>query len=121
MPPTVSPFASFDADNRTHEAVAADLPVAVNAWYHLAASSDGRMPRLYVDRLDGRGYQLHASAALPVTGSTALGKGNDACQWAIGRGKAAGYPAECYEGCIDEVRISDVARSPEELLFVAKM
>ena len=64
-----------DVDDRIHEAVAADLALQENHWYHTAATSDGRALRLYVDALDGRGYQLRASTALPQTGSTALGKG----------------------------------------------
>ena len=109
-----------DVDNRAHEAVAAELALQENHWYHAAASSDGRVLRLYVDALDGQGYQLQAMTALPADGSTALGKGNDECEWSIGRGKAAGIPAEWFQGWIDEVRVSDVALDPAEFLFVPK-
>ena len=61
-----------DCQQRTHEAVAEKLPVQSGRWYHLAASSDGRALRLYVDRGDGRGYQLQAETSLPKTGSVAL-------------------------------------------------
>ena len=76
-----------DVERRLHEAVASKLKLKTNHWYHLAAISDGRTLKLYVDCLDGRGYQLQASTELPKTGSTALGKSSDpSCrEWAIGR------------------------------------
>lgn len=106
-----------DGDGRLHEAVAANMAIQENHWYHTAATSDGRNLRLYVDALDGRGYQLRAATSLPRSGSTALGKGDDAAEWSIGRGKAAGQPAEWFQGLIDEVRICDVALGPGEFLF----
>ncbi len=110
----------YDVDDRLHEAVAEDLPLAEEHWYHAAAASDGRTLRLYVDALDGRGYLLRAATALPESGSTALGKGNDRCEWAIGRGRADGGPREWFQGWIDEVRISDMALEPAEFLFTPK-
>lgn len=72
---------------------------------------------MYVDCLDGRGYQECASSALPDDGRTALAKGEDIGEWTIGRGHVGKVPGEWFHGLIDEVRISDVARKPEELLF----
>jgi len=112
----------FDADGRFHEAVAEDLPVEAGRWYHLAATSDGRVLRLYVDALDGRGYVQHAATELPATGSTALGKGQDNAEWTIGRAGNAGDPANWlrFWGWIDEIRISDIAREPANFLFASK-
>ena len=59
------PSAIATCDDRLHEAVAAKVAVKENHWYHAAAVSDGRTLRLYVDTLDGRGYQLRAATALP--------------------------------------------------------
>ncbi len=106
-----------DVQGRFHEAVAEEFPVQFDHWQHLAAVSDGRWLRLYIDCLDGRGYQLCASTALPNDGDTALGKGDDAAEWTIGRGHVGKLPGEWFQGLIDEVRISDVALKPEELLF----
>ena len=106
-----------DVQGRFHEAVAEKVPVEFDHWYHVAAASDGRWLRLYVDCLDGRGYQLCASTALPGDGRTALGKGEDIGEWTIGRGHVGKVPGEWFHGLIDEVRISDVARKPEEFLF----
>jgi hypothetical protein len=110
----------IDVAERAHAAVAEDLSLQPDHWYHLAATSDGRTLRLYVDALDGRGYQLRAVASLPGDGATALGKGNDDCEWSLGRGKADGVPAEWFQGWIDEVRISDVALAPSDFLFAPR-
>jgi len=106
-----------DVQGRFHDAVAEKVPVAFDHWYHVAAASDGRWLRLYIDCMDGRGYKLCASTALPSDGRTALGKGEDIGEWTIGRGHVGKVPGEWFHGLIDEVRISDVARKPEELLF----
>jgi len=37
--------------------------------------------------------------------------------WNLGRGTAKNHVSENFQGWIDEVRISDIAREPEDLLF----
>lgn len=106
-----------DAEGRFHEAIASQMAIEEHRWYHLAAVSDGRTLKLYVDALDDRGYRLEASTDLPSTGSTALGKLDDKAEWTVGRGRCDGRPMEWFQGWIDEVRISDAARGPAELLF----
>jgi hypothetical protein len=106
-----------DVQGRFHEAVAEKLPVELDHWYHVAAASDGRWLRLYVNCQDGRGYQLCASTVLPDDDYTSLGKGEEIAEWTVGRGHVGKVPGEWFHGLIDEVRISDVARKPEELLF----
>ncbi len=108
-----------DCENRIHQAVAEQLSIEAAHWYHLAATSDGRTLRLYVDVNDGQGYRLQAQTALPKTGSTALSAGSGDAEWSIGRGRnqATEMPGEWFEGLIDEVRISDLALSPTEFLF----
>ncbi len=110
-------IAYYDAEDRQHQAIAGDPLVEVNHWYHVAATSDGHTLRLFVDALDGRGYRLCASQELPSQGSTALGKGEDDAEWSVGRGHSGIHPGEIFHGLIDEVRISDVALQPSELLF----
>jgi hypothetical protein len=112
----------FDVCNRLHEAVAEDLAIEARRWYHTAATSDGRTLRLYVDTLDGRGYLLQAATSLPAHGSTALGKGTNDAEWAVGRGgnESEDQVGPQFHGWIDEVRISDIARGPKDLLFAPK-
>ena len=110
----------YDAENRRHQAIAEKPLVEASHWYHLAAVSDGRLLRLYVDALDGRGYVLRASTQLPAQGSTALGKGEDTAEWSIGRGRSGSNTGEFFLGLIDEVRISDIALSQSDFLFTAK-
>ena len=111
-----------DCQNRFHEAVADELPLETVHWYNLAATSDGQTLRLYVDLNAGQGYRLQAQTTLPKTGSTALGCGANAPEWSIGRGwnSKTCRTGEYFEGWIDEVRISDVAREPSEFLFSSR-
>ncbi|MGO9114361.1 MAG: LamG-like jellyroll fold domain-containing protein [Thermoguttaceae bacterium] len=113
-------IAFFDVANRRHQAIAEEPVVDTNRWYHLAATSDGRFLRLYVNALDGRGYLLRASTELPSQGSTALGKGEDRAEWSVGRGRNGINVGKSFQGLIDEVRISDVALSPTDFLFFSK-
>ncbi len=109
-----------DVDGRTHETIAAEPRPREKQWFHLAAVSNGRELRLYVDARDGRGYRLRAATALPEEGGTALGKGSEDCAWSIGRGIVNGFAGEWFQGFIDEVRVSDAALAPEEFLFAPK-
>ena len=107
-----------DIHCETHKAVA-DEAVRANQWYNLAAVSDGRTLKLYVDSCDGRSYRLCAAADLKsnLAGSMALGCSSPDAEWSVGRGCG---PSEWFQGWIDEVRISDVAREPSAFLFAAR-
>jgi hypothetical protein len=111
----------YDVDGRRRKAVADKLQLQRNHWYHAAATSDGRVLRLYVDAEDGQGYRLQAAKELAATGNTALAVGSEAAACSIGWGKNGdGRPAAWFEGLIDEVRASDVARQPGEFLSAPK-
>jgi hypothetical protein len=111
----------LDVENRVHEAAASDFTLDPERWYHMAAVSDGRELRLYVNSLDGHGYRLLATDALPHDEQTALGTGGPEAVWTLGRGKAVnGVPGQWFKGWIDEVRISDIALEPTSFLFAEK-
>jgi hypothetical protein len=109
-----------DVQHHSHKAVAS-WHVRANQWYHLAAVSDGRRLRLYVDARDGRGYQLCSEHDLfPERGSTVLGPTNLNAEWSVGRGRLNRVTCEWFQGWIDEVRICDVALAPNEFLFAPR-
>ncbi len=119
-----------DVDGREHRARCTTLAVEKDRWYHVAATSDGAVLRLYVDSLDGDGYRLVASTNLPKTGSTALARGvwpadtkdrmGHPYIWSVGRGYYDGRVTDWFQGWIDEVRICDVALPPEAFLFAKR-
>ncbi len=110
----------YDVKHHPHKAVA-KLAVKENQWYHVAAVSNGQTLRLYVDSRDGHGYRLLATTKLDSNrGSTALGATNPNAEWSVGRGRVNNYTSEWFQGWIDEVRISDVARAAGDFLFAAK-
>jgi hypothetical protein len=133
----ITPKGSFavrfcDVDKRSYTAIAKTPVVQENQWYHVAVTSDGKRLRLFVDSLDGKGYIQRETRILAATGSTALGRGEfpdtppgkEAGDmgypyiWAVGRGYYDGHIGNWFQGCIDEVRICDVALQRTEFLFV---
>lgn len=102
--------------------------INANAWYNVAATSDGTTLKLYKD--SGTGYQLVNSMAL-VAGDTRLNYddnpsttvGDTQWGWTVGRGRYGGSDlqgdahVDRWLGAIDEVRISDVALTPNQFLF----
>ncbi|MGE4285028.1 MAG: LamG-like jellyroll fold domain-containing protein [Phycisphaerae bacterium] len=96
-------------------------------WYSLAATSDGTILSLYIMEIGvDNGYRLIAQR--DMTGSsedTRLTNGQrsgfDGSDWdpgdfSVGRGLYGGGHGDRAYGYIDEVRISDVALAPNELL-----
>ncbi len=79
-------------------------------WLNLAITADKTALRLYIDALDGRGYQMAAEKEISGALSATLGG------FSVGRGwnNAA---ADRFTGKIDEVRLSDTALSPSQFLF----
>jgi 1-phosphatidylinositol phosphodiesterase len=97
-------------------------------WYSIAAVSDGQILLLYLaDHDRDTGYVLVAQTDMTQSGSpdTALtagaGDGSDwdAGNWSVGRGLYNGGHQYRAPGLIDEIRISDAALAPSELLASA--
>ncbi len=86
-------------------------------WFHVAVTYNGseNTPdniKFYWTRVDARPFQaneiLSATMTEDLTGaSTVLGVGNE----------FRGTPENNIEGQIDEVRISDIARAPDQMMF----
>jgi hypothetical protein len=109
-----------DVKHHSHKAVA-KWRVRENRWYHVAAVSDGKTLRLYVDARTGQGYELCASCDLhPERGVAVLGPTNPNANWSVGRGRLNRLTCEWFQGWIDEVRICSVALAPSDFLFAPR-
>lgn len=101
---------------------AVNVDVVAGQWYGLAAVSDGTTAYLYIDDLDGNGYELEGTAALtgaiPANNAMANAGGGIYSAWTVGRGWFNGALVDHVDGVIDNVRFSDVALSPSEFLPV---
>jgi hypothetical protein len=88
--------------------------VVANQWYRLAVTSDGLTLRMYIDSLDGNGFQLANSLdMLEVPENNALVASN--IVWTFGRGWWGGNNGDYLPGYMDDIRFSDKALTPEEL------
>lgn len=105
--------------------------MTANQWYNVAAVSDGTNLFLYKASLDGNGYQLVGSTAenstntalaVPVAPYATMSDGST-WGWTVARGRygtssaPSGDHTDRFYGYIDEVRISDTALKPTQLLF----
>lgn len=100
--------------------VSSQEPIVAGQWYYAAVVNDGSTLSLYLDSNDGLGYQLQGSAAV----DGALYQANPAnpnwdSNWTIGRGEFGGFPADWFDGIIDEVRLTNSPLAPSEFLFAS--
>lgn len=104
----------FTTQDKVSVSLTSHIKVVTGKWYNLAAVSDGKMLRLYVGTPDGNGYKLDNS--IRISGpNTSIMSANST--WTVGCGTVEGKLADQFFGRIDEVRISDKALSPKDLLF----
>jgi hypothetical protein len=93
--------------------------IASNQWYHVAVTYDGNEGsadnfRAYWTLLD----PTNDSAALLGTATLANDLSVAGCDFTLGNeGRATGGSTDNFVGLIDEVRISSVARAPNEFVF----
>lgn len=99
------PYVEITAANGGARRSPAGAPVAAAAWHHLAVVADGQKISLY---LDGASYAT-MSAALPALNSAAV----------IGGPAAAANGGGGFAGEMDELEISNIARSDSFLRFAA--
>jgi autotransporter-associated beta strand protein len=108
----------FDAITAAADVVA-DIPTAgpqafvPNAWYHVAVTYDGVIVRLYWTKVDpsvGEANLIGAAAA--VIGTTQGAATGPLC---VGNSDRGG--SQTFYGSIDEVRLSNIARGPTQMLF----
>ena len=87
-------------------------------WYDFAVSSDGSTLRLYIDGVEVATTDMTLSGSGDTSLAQATTDGGDwrANAWTVGRGLWAGGHGDRAYGFIDEVRISDEALAPNQLL-----
>jgi hypothetical protein len=72
-------------------------------WYRLAGTDDGSTARLFVD-----GVEIESDA---LSGAIQI----DQSELLIGRGEPSYSKGEYFDGALDDIRIWNVARSPDEI------
>lgn len=88
----------------------------VGEWFRVAATSDNTTARLYIDRLDGSGYQLAGSQAIPGATAADRALASTGANWVFGRGWFNGGFFDHITGNLDDIRFSDVALGPSQLI-----
>jgi hypothetical protein len=90
--------------------------VQANTWYALAAISDGSTLSMWLD--DGSGYAQIGS--LDISAQTAAQNAfpSSTLNWTFGRGWYNGGFVDHIDGRMDNIRFSDAALSPTELIAV---
>jgi hypothetical protein len=106
-------FKTLDGSNYTLDS---DFVPAANQWYGFAFVSDGTTVKMYADKLDNNGYVQVGS--LPLTGSNNALANAGGAVWTFGRGWYNGGFVDHISGNIDNVRFSDAALTPSQLLQV---
>lgn len=96
-----------------HQRAKQITPLVTGVWYHVAEVGDGTTLSLYLfDPAIGR-YRLEGAAAF--TGPVETGDRF----WLVGQGMYENELVNQTCGLIDEVRISNIAVKPNQLLFSA--
>ena len=99
----------IDGSNTFRDAVSAP-DYRLGQWINVAATATDNSLKLYVDALDGKGYQMVAQKEIKGALNTTTG------DFSIGRG-FVGNPSDNMSGLLDEVRVSDEALAPQKFLF----
>ncbi len=95
-----------------------DYDIAANTWYRVAIVANVNTVDIYVDTVDGNGYQSIGSWDLDTIDGSG-GAVDHSClagPWSFGRGMYNSGRGDWITGMIGEVRISDAALSPSEFL-----
>jgi manganese-dependent ADP-ribose/CDP-alcohol diphosphatase len=96
--------ASGTSPSRNHH-VTGYTEIQMNIWYHAAVTYDGSYIRLYLNGMQESALEINEPAATGNTfnlGIAAVQDGSDA-------------PAGSFNGCLDEIRIWNYARSRKEI------
>lgn len=111
---------SFYTVGQERYSLQSDFVPLAGQWYRIALISNGRKVSMYVDRIDGKGYQLEASIFMsgstpPKNALAAPGK-----YWSFGRGWERGKFLGSIRGYLDDIRFTGRALAPAELLHAVR-
>jgi hypothetical protein len=107
-----------DVLGNVHTAFSTTTAVA-GAWFHLAATNDGSTMKIFVNGVEEGSTDLTTSADTRMVALNEAGlSGADPYGWSVARGMYNNGHGDRVNGFIDDVRISNVALSRSELLFV---
>jgi hypothetical protein len=85
-------------------------------WFRVAATSDNNTANLWLNLLDGNGWQSAGSAAIPGATATDRALSSPNANWVFGRGWFGGGFFDHITGNLDEIRFSDVALVPDQFI-----
>lgn len=88
------------------------IPV-VGRWYHFAIVADGDTIKMYADQLDGNEFQIVGTHTLTAGKNHAL---LNTGTWTFGRGWWNGSYVDQILGNLDDIRLSDVALTPDQFI-----
>ena len=94
--------------------IESDFSPVVGQWYDLALTSNGSTMRFFI-KGPGDAEYVQQGSPLAVSGGALIDSDG---AWAVGRGMWDNGIADWIDGSVDEVRISDAALEPSELLGV---
>jgi hypothetical protein len=105
------------AGGKRYECLSTFIP-ELTKWYHAALVSDGLKVGMYIDSLDGNGYQLIKSVAMDPANDNRLLIPNNGSGgvWTFGRGWWNGNNTDNMAGYLDDVRFSEEALAPSQFL-----
>ena len=94
-----------------------DLAPSLNTWYGLAAQSDGSTLSLWLD--DGSGYAPIGTLDISAQSVADNALPGSALNWTFGRGWYGGSFVDHIDGRMDNIRFSDTALAPSEMIGLA--
>ena len=93
-----------------------DFFAQAGQWYHIAIVSDGQTIDMYVDQLDGNGYQKVGTLDISSQSVADNAIATPNSDWTFGRGWWNNSNVDHMDGWLDDVRFSDTALLPSEFL-----
>ena len=103
-------LAFFDGAGVIHK-LYSERSIITGVWYRVAAVCDNSNAYLYIKTWEEYVYQLEATETNVIGGLY-----HAVANWTVGRGKWGVNPDSYLNGCVDEIRISDVALDNTQFL-----